>query len=157
MANASIIQATVQRVLLLFLLSGLTVLCGCGTEKPAEASEQEGIEEAEEAEVTLVELEIGEYRFRNYDPTASTTTKFTFRLVGLVDETEKEAFETILQQRTIRLRDRILITARESSLAELEDPQLNVFLKRLHREINITLDSKFITQLLVSDYWVQTQ
>ncbi len=152
------IHATKTRLCLLLVLIVLTTSAGCGTEETALAAGQEKAgDEASQEETVYVELELGKFRFRTSDPTAGTTTKYNITLVGLLEQGKEEELAALLKEREIRFRDRVLITARESTLAEIEDPELKMFSRRLLRELNETLETDLIKEILFAKYWVKTR
>ncbi|PQO35226.1 flagellar basal body-associated FliL family protein [Blastopirellula marina] len=130
--------------------AALALLVGC-------ASEPVEVAEAEPPEAPPVEMEIGDFRFRMSDPTAGTMTKFNFTLYGLVPADQAETVQAALTEREQRLRDRVLRTAREASPVELEDPDLNMFRKRMLLEINRELGEKYFQELYFDRYWVKTR
>ncbi|TWT33122.1 hypothetical protein [Blastopirellula retiformator] len=124
---------------------------GCASEEPLEVAE------AEQEELPPIEMEIGDFRFRMSDPTAGTTTKFNFTLYGLVAADQAEDAKQALASREQRLRDRVLRTARETSAVELEDPDLDMFRKRMLLDVNRELGEKYFQELYLDRYWVKTR
>ncbi|MCC9607467.1 hypothetical protein LOC68_12625 [Blastopirellula sp. JC732] len=129
----------------------MALAAGCATESSAELAE------AEMENAPPIEMEIGDFRFRMSDPTAGTTTKFNFTLYGLVPADQVEDVKVALVSREQRLRDRVLRTARETSAVELEDPDLQMFRKRMLLEVNRELGEKYFQELYLDRYWVKTR
>lgn len=143
-------RSSVINRLIWFGCAALAMSVGCAAQ-PSEVAE------ADLPESPPIEMEIGDFRFRMSDPTAGTTTKFNFTLFGLVPADQAEEAQTALAAREQRLRDRVLRTAREASVVELEDPDLKMFRKRMLLEINRELGEKYFQELYLDRYWVKTR
>lgn len=130
----------------------LACLAGCGGEDPAVVEDT-----AEKEEARPREIAIGDYKFRAYDPTANTQTQFDFTLAGLADEKEVAGLEAELEKKKIRIRDRVMIVSRESTIEELEDPDLVMFRRRLLKEVNRLFDEGQLNDIYVSHFRVKTR
>lgn len=139
--------------LLGFLMAALLspLLVGCGSE--AQTAETDQTEEA----LPPREIAIGEYAFRAYDPTSNTQTRFDFSLAGLADENEVAGLEEEFKKKQIRIRDRVMIVSRESTIEELEDPDLVMFRRRLLKELNRLIDDGKLNEVYVSHFRVKTR
>ncbi len=131
----------------------LPLLIGCGAEPETVATD----ETAEEETLPPHEIAIGEYAFRAYDPTSNTQTRFDFSLAGLVDEKDQAGLEEELKKKQIRIRDRVMIVSRESTIEELEDPDLVMFRRRLLKELNRLIDDGKLNEIYVSHFRVKTR
>jgi len=142
------IQKQFSWVLLLLLVVGTV---GCGESPEAEVTEEES------QEPTSSEVKLGDYRFRSFDPSSNTQTRYTFTLAGMATDEQVEELEQEIEAKSIRLRDRIMIVSRESTVTELEDPNLHMFRRRLLKEINRVLEKGPLDDILVSHYRVKTR
>lgn len=138
-----------------FLIGVLLLpLCvGCGGKPEVAATD----DPAEEEVLPPHEIAIGEYAFRAYDPASNTQTRFDFSLAGLVDEKELAGLEEELEKKKIRIRDRVMIVSRESTIEELEDPDLVMFRRRLLKELNRLIDDGKLSDIYVSHFRVKTR
>lgn len=123
--------------------------CGAGADSVAE-------EEAEK-DVPPHEIAIGDYKFRAYDPAANTQTQFDFTLAGLASEEDIPSLEAELEKKQMRIRDRVMIVSRESTIEELEDPDLVMFRRRLLKEVNRMFDDGQLSDIYVSHFRVKTR
>ncbi|MHC2068915.1 hypothetical protein ACYFX5_15710 [Bremerella sp. T1] len=128
------------------------LLCGCAAE-PTDASAQG--EAAQE--LPPQEIAIGDYAFRAYDPAGNTQTRFDFSLAGLVDPNQLSGLEKELAKKKIRIRDRVMIVSRESTIEELEDPDLVMFRRRLLKEVNRLIEDGQLDDIYVSHFRVKTR
>lgn len=131
----------------------LPLLLGCGTQPEVAASE----EAAEREALPPHEITIGQYAFRAYDPTSNTQTRFDFSLAGLVDEKDLAKLEEEFQKKKIRIRDRVMIVSRESTIEELEDPDLVMFRRRLLKDLNRLIEDGQLNDVYVSRFRVKTR
>lgn len=137
------------RVVMLLLLG---LLVGCGSAEEADTAQAD-----EKKELPPRELVIGEYRFRAFDPASNTQTRFDFTLAGLADNEELLALAKEMEKKEIRIRDRVMIVARESTIEELEDPDLVMFRRRLLKEVNRLVEKGQFNDIYVSHYRVKTR
>ncbi len=103
------------------------------------------------------EIAIGDYAFRAYDPAANTQTRFDFSLAGLVEPDSLSGLQLELEKKKIRIRDRVMIVSRESTIEELEDPDLVMFRRRLLKERNRLIDDGQLRDIYVSHFRVKTR
>lgn len=129
----------------------LALLTGC-------AAEEEGVvDEEAEKDAPPHEIAIGDYKFRAYDPAANTQTKFEFTLAGLAAEKDIPELEAELEKKQMRIRDRVMIVSRESTIEELEDPDLVMFRRRLLKEVNRMFEERQLSDIYVSHFRVKTR
>ena len=140
------VRLTLTSILMLLLLAG----CGSSEVDPTAANE-------EKPSLPPQEIAIGEYAFRAYDPASNTQTRFDFALAGLVKPEELEGLEVELEKKKIRIRDRVMIVSRESTIEELEDPDLVMFRRRLLMEMNRLIDDGQLSDIYVSHFRVKTR
>ncbi|PQO32961.1 flagellar basal body-associated FliL family protein [Blastopirellula marina] len=129
------------------------LLVGCGAAAQTAATDKSEEEEA----LPPREIAIGDYAFRAYDPASNTQTRFDFSLAGLVDEKDVAGLEEEFQKKQIRIRDRVMIVSRESTIEELEDPDLVMFRRRLLKELNRLIDDGKLNEVYVSHFRVKTR
>ncbi|PQO46289.1 hypothetical protein C5Y93_09910 [Blastopirellula marina] len=129
----------------------MACLAGCAAE------EAKVVDEDADKDVPPHEIAIGEYKFRAYDPAANTQTKFEFTLAGLAAEKDIPGLETELEKKQMRIRDRVMIVSRESTIEELEDPDLVMFRRRLLKEVNRMFDEGELSDIYVSHFRVKTR
>ncbi|MEX0793636.1 MAG: flagellar basal body-associated FliL family protein [Pirellulaceae bacterium] len=129
----------------------LVLLLGCGG-----AAEEVATDEAA-VEMKPVEIDLGSYRFRAFDPTANTETKFDFQIAGKIEGPSQEVVEQEVANKQNRIRDRVLVVSRESTARELEDPELEMFRRRLIKELNRILEQGQIQDVYLSHYRVKTR
>ncbi|MBI1248790.1 hypothetical protein GC197_13230 [bacterium] len=135
----------------------MLVLCllpavGCGVSDTDQAALAE-----EEPQEPPTEVAIGDYAFRAYYPASNTQTKFDFSLAGLVKADDLAGLETELEKKKYRIRDRVMIVSRESTIEELEDPDLVMFRRRLLMEVNRLIDDGKLSDIFVSHFRVKTR
>lgn len=131
----------------------LSLLLGCGASEADLMTADNG----EKQQLPLREITIGDYSFRAYDPAANTQTRFDFSLAGLVDPKSLTGLENELKKKEFRVRDRVMIVSRESTIEELEDPDLVMFRRRLLMELNRLIDDGQMTEIYVSNFRVKTR
>ena len=131
----------------------LGLLVGCG----GAAQEEVAAQAEQKKDLPPQELALGEYRFRAFDPTSNTQTRFDFTLAGLADNAEVPLLQQEMQKKEMRIRDRVMIVARESSVEELEDPDLVMFRRRLLKEVNRLVEKGQFDDIYVSHYRVKTR
>lgn len=139
------------RIAIISLLA-LLVLTGCGSSDvdPTAATE-------ETPALPPQEIAIGQYAFRAFDPAANTQTRFDFSLAGLVEPDDLEGLQVELKKKKIRIRDRVMIVSRESTIEELEDPDLVMFRRRLLKEMNRLIEDGQLSDIYVSHFRVKTR
>lgn len=103
------------------------------------------------------EIAIGDYAFRAYDPAANTQTRFDFSLAGLVEPDSLTGLQKELEKKKIRIRDRVMIVSRESTIEELEDPDLVMFRRRLLKDLNRLIEDGQLSDIYVSHFRVKTR
>jgi len=129
------------------------MLCaGCGGADADTAAQQE-----EKPKLPPQEIAIGDYAFRAYDPASNTQTRFDFSLAGLVEPEDLEGLQKELEKKKIRIRDRVMIVSRESTIEELEDPDLVMFRRRLLKEMNRLIEDGQLGDIYVSHFRVKTR
>jgi len=131
-------------------LAPLTILIGCG------GTEQKPTDEAA-AQMKPVEIDLGSFRFKSFDPTANTETQFDFQIAGKLKGPSKEVVEREVANKQNRIRDRVLVVSRESTARELEDPELEMFRRRLIKELNRILEQGQLQDVYLSHYRVKTR
>ena len=136
----------------LFLTLALLLAIGCGTTEADRTAAEE-----EQSEEPPTEVAIGDYAFRAYYPASNTQTKFDFSLAGLVKAEDLEGLERELDKKKYRIRDRVMIVSRESTIEELEDPDLVMFRRRLLMEVNRLIDDGKLSDIYVSHFRVKTR
>lgn len=131
----------------------LGLLVGCGGAAP----EEDATQADQKKELPPREVVLGEYRFRAFNPASNTQTRFDFTLAGLADDAEVSLLQQEMQKKEMRIRDRVMIVARESSVEELEDPDLLMFRRRLLKEVNRLVEKGQFDDIYVSHYRVKTR
>ena len=128
------------------------LLTGCGSSDvdPTAANE-------DKPALPPQEIAIGDYAFRAYDPAANTQTRFDFSLAGLVEPDALAGLQVELEKKKIRIRDRVMIVSRESTIEELEDPDLVMFRRRLLKEMNRLIEDGQLSDIYVSHFRVKTR
>lgn len=140
------------RVFLLLTL-GLGTLAGCTS-----APQDDPLAQTEKTQqLPPAEINLGNYEFRAFDPTANTVTRFEFTLAGLAEAKQKQLLEAELPTKQIRIRDRVMIVARESTGEELSDPDLVMFRRRLLKEVNRVIEKGQLDDVYVSEFRVKVQ
>lgn len=130
----------------------LLLFAGCGaTDVDPTAQNQE------KPALPPQEIAIGDYAFRAYDPAANTQTRFDFSLAGLVKPDDLEGLQIELEKKKIRIRDRVMIVSRESTIEELEDPDLVMFRRRLLKEMNRLIEDGQLSDIYISHFRVKTR
>lgn len=131
-------------------LAPLVLLVGCGgaDEKPTDEAA---------AQMKPVEIDLGTFRFRAFDPTANTETKFDFQIAGKIEGPSQEIVEREVANKQNRIRDKVLVVSRESTARELEDPELEMFRRRLVKELNRILEQGQLQDIYLSHYRVKTR
>ena len=135
-----------------FWLIILVLAVGCGSEATDATAEGDA-----PPELPPTEVAIGDYAFRAYDPASNTQTRFDFSLAGLVDASIQDGLETELEKKKFRIRDRVMIVSRESTIEELEDPDLVMFRRRLLKEVNRLIEDGQFRDIYVSHFRVKTR
>ncbi len=130
----------------------LLLLSGCGTSDADQAADGE-----EKPALPPQEIAIGDYAFRAYDPASNTQTRFDFSLAGLVEPDNLEGLEAELEKKKIRIRDRVMIVSRESTIEELEDPDLIMFRRRLLKDLNRLIEDGQLSDIYVGHFRVKTR
>lgn len=130
----------------------LLLLAGCSSSDTDATSQNQ-----EKPALPPQEIEIGDYAFRAYDPAANTQTRFDFSLAGLVEPDHLAGLQIELEKKKIRIRDRVMIVSRESTIEELEDPDLVMFRRRLLRDLNRLIEDGQLSDIYVSHFRVKTR
>jgi len=130
----------------------LILLAGCNSAEVDPTAQSE-----EKPALPPQEIAIGDYAFRAYDPAANTQTRFDFSLAGLVEPDNLEGLQVELEKKKIRIRDRVMIVSRESTIEELEDPDLVMFRRRLLKEMNRLIEDGQLSDIYVSHFRVKTR
>lgn len=131
-------------------VAALVLLVGCG------GADEEATGEAA-AQVKPMEINLGSFRFKAFDPTANTETQFDFQIAGKIEGPSKEIVEREVANKQNRIRDRVLVVSRESTARELEDPELEMFRRRLIKELNRILEQGQLQDVYLSHYRVKTR
>ncbi|QDU73937.1 hypothetical protein Pan97_09370 [Bremerella volcania] len=130
----------------------LLLIAGCSSSEMDAAAQNE-----EKPALPPQEIAIGDYAFRAYDPAANTQTRFDFSLAGLVEPNDLAGLQAELEKKKIRIRDRVMIVSRESTIEELEDPDLIMFRRRLLMEMNRLIEDGQLSDIYVSHFRVKTR
>ncbi|PQO39053.1 hypothetical protein C5Y96_04095 [Blastopirellula marina] len=131
----------------------LLLFAGCSSSTNPDATAQD----QEKPALPPQEIAIGDYAFRAYDPAANTQTRFDFSLAGLVEPDNLAGLQIELEKKKIRIRDRVMIVSRESTIEELEDPDLVMFRRRLLKEMNRLIEDGQLSDIYVSHFRVKTR
>ncbi|MBA2116334.1 hypothetical protein [Bremerella alba] len=130
----------------------LLLLAGCSSSEVDPTAQNQ-----EKPAIPPQEIVIGDYAFRAFDPTANTQTRFDFSLAGLVEPDNLAGLQEELKKKKIRIRDRVMIVSRESTIEELEDPDLVMFRRRLLKEMNRLIEDGQLNDIYVSHFRVKTR
>ena len=109
------------------------------------------------AESKSAGLELGEYEVRVYYPVESQRGKISFTLYATVTGDNLADAERALEHRRNKVRDQVIIATRLVPLADLNDPELENFRRRILLRLHRALPELAIDSVYVSDFDMAVQ
>lgn len=108
-------------------------------------------------ESSAVEVELGRFNITLHQPTANTTFRINFLLVGTVKSKDRSEFDTLYSNNRHRLRDRVLFEIRNSEVPDLTEPGLGLIKRRILEKSNALLGKPLLTSVLFSEFTFQEE
>jgi len=116
------------------------------------AKEAQQTPEEEQAPPELVGFKLGDFYIKNFRPAEGAKTKLTFTLHAAVWSDKADQFEGLLENRTARIRDQVITSARMSEASVYRDPELRLFRRRILIRIRRAMPSLPIEEIYLSDF-----
>lgn len=113
--------------------------------EPAESPESARIE-------PTVEVELGQYGVTAFQPASNTTLRLDFLLFGTILEKDSPDFKISFEKNKHRIRDQVIITARNSEVTDLTDAGLGLIKRQILEKINQTLGKPYLQAIVFSDF-----
>ncbi len=108
----------------------------------------------------VFELNLSESGFSvtSYIHITNTHLRIDFRLVGIVKMEDEGEFQTRLEANKNRVREKVIVTVRSMSMADLlEDPALGLLKRKIVIGLNRILGKELLRDVIFSDYSVIEQ
>jgi hypothetical protein len=100
----------------------------------------------------VIEVELGTYSITSHQPTANTTLRIDFQLVGTVLSSDQTDFSQLFTNHKHRLRDQIIVEVRNSEITDLTDPGLGLIKRRILEKSNALLGKPILRSVVFSEF-----
>ena len=100
----------------------------------------------------IVEVPLEQYGVTAFQPASNTTLRLDFQLYGTVLEKDHSDFEIAFEKNKHRIRDQVIITARNSEVTDLTDAGLGLIKRQILEKINQTLGKPYLQTIVFSDF-----
>jgi len=110
------------------------------------------------ADVIEADLSDGSFSVTSYIHVTNTHLRIDFRLVGIVKMEDEAEFQTRMEANKNRIREKVIVTVRSMSMADLlEDPALGLLKRKIVIGLNRILGKELIRDVIFSEYSVIEQ
>ncbi|NQU20036.1 MAG: flagellar basal body-associated FliL family protein [Candidatus Nealsonbacteria bacterium] len=106
----------------------------------------------------VVEADLSDFSVTSYIHVTNTHLRIDFKLVGIIKTEDDPEFQTRLESNKHRIREKVIVTVRSMSMADLlEDPALGLLKRKIVISLNRILGKELIQDVIFSDYSVIEQ
>lgn len=126
------------------------------------AADEDSIGDAMETPIDVpadvLEPDLGDFSVTSYIHLTNTHLRIDFKLVGIVKTEEEAEFLTRMEANRHRIREKVIITVRSMSMADLlEDPALGLLKRKIMVNLNRILGKELLRDVIFSDYSIIEQ
>jgi flagellar basal body-associated protein FliL len=107
---------------------------------------------AEESNKPKIEIPIGDYSVTAFQPVSNTTLRIDFKLFGEVQESDQAEFNRLYQGSMHRFREQVIVTVRNSDVADLTDPGLGLIKRKILEKVNRQLGKELLKGVVFSEF-----
>jgi flagellar FliL protein len=105
----------------------------------------------ESAHATM-EADMGQFGVTAFQPANNSTLRIDFHLYGTVLETDATDFEHVYASTQNRIREQVIVTIRNSEIADLTDPGLGLIKRKILEKTNRLLGKPLLQNVVFSDF-----
>jgi hypothetical protein len=133
--------------------SGVAIASGHASEAGSAHASVGGAEEAS----SIGGIKLGEFRIRSYYLVEAQKSTVTFALYASAGKDQFQEAQQVAERRGQKVRDQVIIATRLVPLAELNDPELKSFRRRILLRLRRTLPELPIDDVYVTDFQLVVQ
>ena len=112
----------------------------------------EAQQEEEDSNQPKIELSIGDYSVTAFQPVSNTTLRIDFKLFGEVEKGDLSEFSKLYENSTHRFREQVIVTVRNSDIADLTDPGLGLIKRKILEKVNRQLGKPLLKGVVFSEF-----
>jgi hypothetical protein len=102
----------------------------------------------------VIEFDLGTYSVSFVPPGSDHNHRVEFRLFATVNEVDKDRLQSLIDERQFRLRHRLILEIRNTSLSELSENQLGLIQRRILATSTEVLGEPILLSVGFNDYQV---
>lgn len=109
---------------------------------PANAHSEEG----------MAEVDLGQFGVTAFQPASNTTLRIDFHLYATIPVSEQQHFDEVYASTQHRVREQVIVTIRNSEIADLTDPGLGLIKRKILEKTNRLLGKGYLQNVVFSDF-----
>ena len=99
-----------------------------------------------------IEVPIGDYSVTAFQPVSNTTLRIDFKLFGEVLKSDQAEFTRLYESSQHRFREQVIVTVRNSDIADLTDPGLGLIKRKILEKVNRQLGKPLLKGVVFSEF-----
>ncbi len=100
----------------------------------------------------MTEKDLGQFGVTAYQPAANSTLRIDFHLYGTIPVAEEHHFDEVYASTQHRIREQVIVTIRNSEIADLTDPGLGLIKRKILEKTNRLLGKAYLQNVVFSDF-----
>jgi flagellar FliL protein len=112
----------------------------------------ESMDSAQESDTPKIEIPIGDYSITAFQPVSNTTLRIDFKLFGEVVEADQAEFDRLYEGSMHRFREQVIVTVRNSDVADLTAPGLGLIKRKILDKVNRQLGKLLLKGVVFSEF-----
>lgn len=100
----------------------------------------------------MSEKDLGQFGVTAYQPSSNTTLRIDFHLYATIPNAEEAQFNEVYASSQHRIREQVIITIRNSEIADLTDPGLGLIKRKILEKTNRLLGKQYLQNVVFSDF-----
>jgi flagellar FliL protein len=100
----------------------------------------------------MTEKDLGQFGVTAYQPASNTTLRIDFHLFATIPHAEEMHFDEVYASSQHRIREQVIITIRNSEIADLTDPGLGLIKRKILEKTNRLLGKAYLQNVVFSDF-----
>ena len=100
----------------------------------------------------MTEKDLGQFGVTAYQPASNTTLRIDFHLYATIPHAEDVHFDEVYASSQHRIREQVIVTIRNSEIADLTDPGLGLIKRKILEKTNRLLGKAYLQNVVFSDF-----
>lgn len=100
----------------------------------------------------MSEVDLGQFGVTAFQPASNTTLRIDFHLYATIPHAEEEHFNEVYASTQHRVREQVIVTIRNSEIADLTDPGLGLIKRKILEKTNRLLGKAYLQNVVFSDF-----